>query len=469
MVVLFCTSTNVEKLAITLNLSYFISKRISESRQSGFSATIHLIAIASISIGLFAAILAFLIMKGFQNTVKSKIYDFSGHILVTKFSMNNSPEERPMDYHIDIYQNKQNYPFIRHVQEFAHKAGLVKTDNEVLGVVMKGVGRSFDVEGFKTNLIEGKFIELPDSGYANQVVLSKIISDKIQAKVGDAITVHFFQNPPRSRKLKVTGIYETNLSEYFDSKVIITDIRLIQRLNDWPDSVAGGLEVFLDFDKFDKGALWTEAASEVWNEQRYGGPAERAGQLAAGMWDHLINYSYESRAVDKSIERIGKSMDYDLNMEKVSDKYLQVFEWLQLLSRQVNILLGIILFVICLNMVSIIFLLVMERTQMIGMLKALGAQNKTVRQVFVYNGMLLITKGLVIGNVIGIGLCYLQDRFKIIKLNPHDYYMSFVPVSWHWEIIIVLNILTFIVVTLVLLLPTMIITRIDPIKSIRFN
>jgi lipoprotein-releasing system permease protein len=464
-VILFCTITNAEKLTITVNLSYFISKRITEARQSGFSATIHLIAVTSIAIGLFAAILSFLIMKGFQETVKNKIYGFSGHLLVTKFSMNNSPEERPMNYHIDIYENKKAYPFIKHVQEFAHKPGLVKTENEVLGVVVKGVGRSFALEDFKPNIIEGKFIDLPDSGYANQVVLSKIISDQIQAKVGDAITVHFFQNPPRARRLKVTGIYETNLSEYFDSKVIITDIRLIQRLNDWSDSLAGGLEIVLDTKYFSQNELRLKQARQS-NEQ-----VDDEGNVVQGrgLLGNILAFDYESAAIDESAGRIGESMDYDLNVEKVSDKYLQVFEWLHLLSRQVNILLAIILFVICLNMVSIVFLLVMERTQMIGLLKALGAGNKTVRQVFIYNGIILIGKGLVIGNLIGVALCFAQDRFKIIKLNPHDYYMSFVPISWHWEIIIVLNILTFFVVTVVLLLPTMIISRINPIKAIRFD
>lgn len=448
-----------------MNLSYFISKRITESRQSGFSATIHLIAVASIAIGLFATILSFLIMKGFQETVKNKIYGFSGHLLVTKFSMNNSPEERPMNFHVDIYQNRKAYPFIKHIQEFAHKAGLVKTDNEVLGVVVKGIGKSFNVKDFRPNIIEGKFIELPDSGYANQVVISKTISDKIQAKVGDAITVHFFQNPPRSRRLKVTGIYETNLSEYFDSKVIITDIRLIQRLNDWSDSLAGGLEIVLDFDQFKSSELRLKHASQDREE------VDHEGNVIAGksFLGSLVSFDFDDAVVDEAIERIGESMDYDLNIEKVSDKYQQVFEWLQLLSRQVNILLGIILFVICLNMVSIVFLLVLERTQMIGLLKALGAGNKTVRQVFIYNGISLIAKGLLIGNVIGIGLCFLQDRFKIIKLNPHDYYMSFVPISWHWEIVVLLNILTFVVVTLVLLLPTMVISRISPIKAIRFD
>jgi lipoprotein-releasing system permease protein len=462
---LFCTFTQGEKLAITLNLSYFISKRITEARQSGFSATIHLIAVASIAIGLFATILSFLVMKGFQETVKNKIYSFSGHLLVTKFSMNNSPEERPMNFHIDIYDNKKAYPFISHIQEFAHKPGLVKTENEVLGVVVKGIGKSFGIKDFQPSIVEGKFIDLPDSGYANQVIISKVISEKIQAKVGDAITVHFFQNPPRSRKLKVTGIYETNLSEYFDSKVIITDIRLIQRLNDWPDSLAGGLEVVIDQEYFRSGELRLNHASK--KSERIDDEGNVIG--SDNMLGNLLNFDYEDAVLDESIERIGSSMDYDLNIEKVSDKYVQVFEWLQLLSRQVNILLAIILFIICLNMVSIIFLLVMERTQMIGLLKALGAGNKIVRNVFVYNGMLLIVKGLVIGNIIGIGLCFLQDRFKIIRLNPHDYYMSFVPVSWHWDIVLFLNIITFLVVTVVLLLPTMIISRINPIKAIRFD
>jgi lipoprotein-releasing system permease protein len=201
------------------------------------------------------------------------------------------------------------------------------------------------------------------------------------------------------------------------------DIRLIARLNDWADSVAGGLEVFVkDINRIDD-----------------------AGMAMAEM------------------------IDFDLNIEPVSNKYIQVFEWLHLLSRQVNILLVIILIVVCVNMISIILILVMERTQMIGMLKALGAADGMIRSVFVYNGIALIVKGLLLGNAIGLGLCYIQYKFKIITLNPEDYYMSFVPISWHWEIVLILNLLTFVVVTLVLLLPTAIISRITPIKAIRFD
>jgi lipoprotein-releasing system permease protein len=407
-----------------LNLSYFISKRISREQKEGFSSAIHKIAIISIGIGLGASIISFLVMLGFQEKVKDKVFGFSGHLMITKFTMSNAPEEQPMNYHIDIYDRQAQFPFIDHVQEYAHKPGLVKTDNdEVLGVVVKGVGRDYNVQAFKENMVEGRFIEFPDSTYANEVVISRIISAKIQANVGDDVIIHFFQNPPRFRRLKVTGIYETNLSEYFDSRVVIADIRMIQRLNDWSDSLAGGLEVFVrDRDQIDD-----------------------AGYA------------------------IGETMDFDLNIERISDKFSQVFEWLQLLGRQVNILLGIILIVVCVNMISIVLILVMERTQMIGMLKALGAHNRFIRSIFIYNGINLIFRGLLLGNIIGLGLCYLQYRFSIIKLNPHDYYMSFVPIGWHWGVILLLNILTFLVVTVVLLIPTMVIARINPIKTIRFD
>jgi lipoprotein-releasing system permease protein len=406
-----------------LNLSYFISKRISRDQKEGFASTIHKIAVASIGVGLGAAIVSFLIMLGFQENVKNRIYNFSGHLVITKFSMSNSMEETPLNINVDLYKYYSQLGYVRHMQEYAHKAGLVKTESEVLGVVVKGVGKTFDTATFKSNLIEGRFIHFPDSGYSHEVVLSKIIASKLNTKVGDQVTVHFFQNPPRFRRLKVTGIYETNLSEYFDGKVIMGDIRLISRLNDWADSVAGGLEVFVkDINKI-----------------------EEAGMAMSEM------------------------IDYDMNIEPVSSKYIQVFEWLHLLSRQVNILLIIILIVVCVNMISIILILVMERTQMIGMLKALGASDKLIRTIFVYNGVSLIVKGLLLGNVIGLGLCYLQYQFKIVKLNPEDYYMSFVPISWHWEMVGILNLLTFLVVTIVLLLPTAIISRINPIKAIRFD
>ncbi|HLT72740.1 MAG TPA: ABC transporter permease [Cyclobacteriaceae bacterium] len=406
-----------------MNLSYFIARRISREQPQGFSSAIHKIAIASIGIGLAALIVSFLILNGFQETIQNKIYGFSGHLLVTKFTTNNSPEGTPMDYNIGLFNNYQDFPHVRHVQEFAVKAGLIKTKEDVLGVLLKGVGKSFDQELFQENMVEGSFINLPDSGYANEIVISRIIANKLNTAVGDNIIIHFFQDPPRYRRLKITGVYETNLSEYFDSHHVIGDIRLIQRLNDWADSICGGLEVF----------------------------ATNVSQI------------------DPAGYAIAERLDYDLNIERVSDRFIQVFEWLNLVSRQVKILLVIILTVVCINMISIILILVMERTQMIGILKAVGAGDRFIRSVFVYGGINLIIKGLLLGNILGLGLCFLQDRFRIITLNAADYYMSEVPISWHWEIVLLLNILTFVVVTVVLMLPTMIIARINPIKAIRFD
>jgi lipoprotein-releasing system permease protein len=324
---------------------------------------------------------------------------------------------------MDLYNHPEKFPMIDHVQEYAHKPGLIKTEDEVLGVLFKGVGKSFDLNRFKDNIVDGEFIHIPDSGYSREVMLSKTIADKLKITTGDEIVVHFFQNPPRTRKLKVSGLYETNLSDYFDSKIIIGDIHLVSRLNDWADSVAGGLQIYLKD---------VNQSQEAW-------------------------------------EYLREAVDYDLYIEQTSETYVQVFEWLGLVNRQVVILLVIILTVVCVNIISVVLILVMERTQMVGMLKALGAKNGLVRSVFVYNGVNLIIKGLFFGNLIGLGACYLQHQFKFIKLNPRDYYMNYVPIGWNWEAVIFLNILVFAIVTVVLLLPTAIISRISPIKAIRFD
>lgn len=455
-----------------MNLSYFISKRIRHTEGNSFSSIIHKIAVASIAIGLAAAIVSFLIMQGFQSAVKNKIYGFSNHLLVTKYTMSNAVEEQPFDFKISLYNEPAQFEFVKHVQEFSHKAGLIKTDTEVLGVVFKGVGKSFDVSRFNENLIEGKFIHFPDSGYSNEVLLSRVIADKINAKTGDDIVIHFFQNPPRFRKLTVSGIYETNLSDYFDSKVIMGDIRMVQRLNDWAPNEAGGLEIEVDLKSYNEFTLWREDLTRYvyYVQEEIDNDPEVTNKFFATI-SALLDYKFDFDKVtmEESARKIGESIDYDLYLETVRDKYIQVFEWLDLIKRQVKILLVVILVVVCVNMISVILILVMERTQMVGILKAMGAQNRFIRSVFLYNGMNLIVKGLFFGNVVGLGLCFLQDQFKFISLNPHDYYMEYVPIQWSWTTVVLLNVIIFVTVLIVLLLPTRFITRINPIQAIRFD
>jgi len=406
-----------------LNLSYFISRRITDKQQDSFSSTIHKIAIASIGVGLAVMIVSFLILKGFQDTVKNKIYSFSSHLQVTKYTMGNSFEETPISTNNEVYNNYEKYDFIEHVQEYTHKAGLIKTDTEVLGIIFKGVTPRFDVEHFSENIKEGRFIEFEKDDYAKEVMISKDIASKLRLKLNDEIVVHFIMDPPRVRKLKVVGIYETNLSEYYDDKFIIGDMGLIQRLNNWADSVAGGMEVFIK----------------------------------------------DVNKVDQAEEKLDEILEYDLFVEKVKDKYIQVFDWLMLISRQVNIFLGIILFVVCVNMVSIILILIMERTQMVGLLKSLGATHGQIRRIFTYSGIQLVVKGLLLGNLLGIGVCLIQYYFKVIPLNPRDYYMSYVPIGWDWQTVIFLNVMTFVVVSLIILIPGSVVARINPIKTLRFD
>lgn len=407
-----------------MNLSRFIANRIRHSK-GAFANTVHKIAVTSIALGLAASIVSFLIMKGFQENVQHKVFSFSSHLNVNKLSPNNSVEEPSFSTNFDLVTNPEKYPFVEHIQEYAHKAGLAKTEDELLGVLLKGVGKSFDQNRFKESLIDGKFIAFSDSGYSNDIVVSKIISDKLKVKAGDDLVIHFFQNPPRFRKLKIAGIYETNLADYFDSKIILCDLGLIKRLNNWPDSVAGGLQIYLT----DSKPQTTQAAFET-----------------------LVD-----------------SLPFELYVEKTSDRYVQVFEWLHLISRQVNILLIVILIVVCVNMISVVLILVMERTSMIGLLKALGSANGLIMKIFLNQGSNLIVVGLAMGNMIGLGLCFLQDKFKFIKLDAKNYYISYVPVSWHWDIVLTLNLLVFVVVWLVLLIPVTSVSRIHPIKAIRFD
>jgi lipoprotein-releasing system permease protein len=285
------------------------------------------------------------------------------------------------------------------------------------------VGTDFDSTRFKRNISQGSFIRYDSSGYSTDVLISQKIANTLLLDTGDNVRMYFIDPPNnRIRKLHVRGIYDTGIEE-FDDQVILGDIRLIQRLNDWPDSLVGGFEVFL----------------------------KSSGQA------------------DQAEEALQDELDYSLFVEKVSDKYVQIFEWLNLINNNVVVFLALILFVACFNITSILLILIMERTQMIGILKALGAKNRQIRRIFTYNGLLLVVKGMLIGNVIGIGFGLLQSYFKIIPLDPENYYMSFVPIQWDFLTIVLLNLLTFVVVALVLGIPTVVILRIDPIKAIRFD
>lgn len=404
-----------------MNISYFISSRISKSKISSFSSVIHKIAIASIGLGLAVMLVSFLILRGFQENIRNRVVSFGGHLQVTRYTMSSMFGENPVVADQAFAQNPENFPFIEHVQQFAYKPGLLKTEEEVQGVVLKGIGPDFRQSYFKENMVAGKIPEFTDTAASTQVVISQKIADKLRLKLNDEVIMYFVQNPPRFRRLQIEGIYSTGMED-FDEALILGDIGLIRKLNNWPDSVVGGYEVFVkDFSK-----------------------------------------------LEEAQEKLYEASNYDYYIEKVTDKHMQLFEWLSLLDRNVLIFLIIILFVAFFNIISILLILIMERTSMIGILMALGARGGQLRNLFLYNGMQMVVKGLLWGNAIGLGFGAIQYYFQLIPLDKQNYYMDYVPIQWNWPLIVLLNLVVFIISLLIMLIPTMVISRIRPIKAIKF-
>jgi len=383
---------------------------------------IHKIAILSIAVGLGIMILSFIIMRGFQDTITDKLVGFGGHLQVTKYTLNSTYEELPISKEDSVYRKLHEVQFIDHIQGVAHKVGLIRTEEEIHGVIFKGVDDQFNMERFGQSLLEGRFIQVNDSSPSYEIMISKKIADLLLLGIGDEVRIYFIQNPPRIRRLVITGIYSSGMEE-FDDKTIIGDISVIQQLNDWRHSLVGTLEIFID------------------------------------------NFN----RIDEAEDYLFEMVDYDLFVDKITDKHIEIFDWLSLVGRNVTILLVLILFVASFNMISVLLILIMERTQMIGILKAVGASNRMIRRIFTYQGIRLIMWGLLWGNVIAIGLGWIQKKFKLIPLDPENYYMDYVPIKWEWMGIIGINVLVLIIISSVLIVPTLIISRIDPIRSMRFD
>lgn len=405
-----------------MNLPLFISKRISTGSSESFSETISRIAVVSIALGLAVLILAFMVLFGFKREIQNKIYSFSGHLIINKYTLSTSFEETSITVDKDLLDQLDSYPLTEHVQPYAMKAALLKTEEEVQGVIIKGIDSSFDTLRFQDHMTEGRLPRLSTEGYTSEVVISERIANYLELSVEDEVLVYFVQNPPRFRRLTVTGIYSTGLEE-FDEKIILGDLNLIRRINNWPDSLAGGIEIFIsDTDRMH------EATEELFNQ-----------------------------------------LDIDLYVDNVQNRYLQIFEWLNLLNRNVVILLVIILAVSGTSIISILLILIMERTRMIGVLKAIGASNRLIRRIFILNGVQLIIRGMIWGNGVGLGLGLLQHYLRVIPLDASNYYMDHVPIVIDIPTIIGLNILVLAIIGLTLLIPVAIISNIKPVKAIRFD
>lgn len=402
--------------------AYFISGRVSVKGGGQFSRLVYVVAIAGIAVGVAIMVAAYLILAGFRTEIKAKVYDFSGHVHVRGFSTSQGMEEASISNQQE-WMGLMDNPAIASVEAVAYLPALLRLANdEVEGLVIKGVNASFDTLRFGKYLEEGRFPSLVNEGYTTEVLISTQQARRLQLELGERVNAFFFQNPPRARPLQIVGIYNTGFEE-FDRNIIIGDLGMIQRLNNWGLDEAGMLEIHLQ------------------NEQDY--------DYALSLVDDFAGFEYF--------------------VQDVRRKYLDTFDWLLIITNNVNTFLGLIMFVACFNMAAVLFILIMERKNMIGILKALGSPDQEIRRIFWFLGAKIVMRGLLIGNAIGIGICWLQYRFSIIKLDPTNYFMDEVPVHWEWGPVLFINALTLLLVLMALFIPLQRVSRITPVESIRFD
>jgi len=410
-----------------MNTELFIAKRIFSIRELGnLSRPAVRVAIVSIVLSIAVMIVSVAIVTGFQKGIGDKVIGFGSHIQVSKFDSNESLEGQPINKKQSFYPSFDTVPGIRHIQVYATKAGIIKTDEQMQGVIFKGIGSDYDWSFFKDKIVDGKIFTVKDSVRSQDVIISKILANRLKLKTGDSLRMYFIvkdQMQPKGRKLHISGIYETGLDEEFDEVYVIGDIAQIQSLNKWNANQVAGFEI-------------------------------------------LIN---DFKDIDKMSEYVYKNIPYDLNVKNAKQLNPQIFDWLGLQDMNVIIILTLMIVVAAINMISTLLILILERTNMIGILKALGAKNASIRKIFLYTSANLIGKGLLWGNIFAIGVCLLQQKFGIIKLQQDQYYLSTVPIHLTFLSIVLLDAGTLIVCFLMLIIPSYIITKISPVKAIRFS
>lgn len=414
-----------------MRVEYFIAKRISREKKgtNHFSGTITGIVIAGIAISLTVIIAAVAIVTGFKNEVRNKVIGFGSHIQITNYDSNLSYETKPINKEEDFLPELSRIKGVEHTQVFALKAGIVKTKDDIHGLVLKGIDQDFDWSFFDKSTVEGARFFLSDSATSNQIFISSFVARKLKLKPDDSFQMWFIDETPRFRKFNISGIYETSLAQ-FDETFALVDIRHIQKLNDWERNQVSGLE--LSIENFNK----------------------------------LDNVTWQARDIVASHYFDDGSR---LKVQNIVEKYPQIFDWLELQDLNVVIIIILMLVVAAFNMISGLLILILDRTRMIGVLKALGGKNLMIRKIFLYQAGYLIVKGLLWGNAIGLGICYIQQKFEIISLNPENYYLTTVPINLDIINILLINAGTIFIIMLFLLLPSLLVSRISPAKTIRFN
>ena len=415
-----------------MNFPLFIARRIYSKNdgQRMVSKPAIRIATAGVAIGLAVMIVSVSVVFGFKHTIRDKVVGFGSHIQVMNLSSVNSTENYSICIDDSMVKVLEGIDGVRHVQRYTNARGILKTDDDFLGVVFKGIGPEYETDYLKENLVEGQIPAFSDTTNTGKLLLSRIMADKLNIKTGDRIYAYFIdEDNVRTRRFTVEGIYQTNMTR-FDEIICYTDLYTASKLNRWTaDRCTGGEVLVSDFDKLNT------------------------------VYDHIIN-------------KVNRTQDRDgcmFSSQTIYEAYPQIFTWLELLDINVWIILGLMICLAGITMTSGLLIIILERTSMIGVLKALGSRNKAIRHTFLWFSAFIISRGLLLGDGIGIGIVLLQNLTGIITLDPQTYYVSEAPMELNIPIIIVLNIATLLVSISVLIIPSFFISHIHPAKSMRYE
>ena len=415
-----------------MNWKLFIARRIYKKNEGGreVSKPAVRIAMLGIAIGLAIMIVSIAVVIGFKHQVRDKVVGIGSDIVISNFEAQNTYETSPIVANDSLFAQLQTLEGVRHLQRYSTKPGMIMTDTDFEGMVLKGISTEYDLSFIKRHLVEGEIPMFTDTVASQQVLISQTNALKLKLKVGDKIYTYFVDDDHiRARRLTIAGIYQTNFTAY-DELFLISDLYTVNRLNNWKADQVSGVEIQVkDYDKLEDVRELVHEKVDVQTD-KYGG----------------IYFT-----------------------QSIEDLHPEIFAWLGLLDMNVWVILILMIGVAGFTMISGLLIIILERTNMIGVLKALGANNWSIRNIFLNFSMFLIGKGMLIGNVIGLLLCFLQYQFHIIKLDPSTYYVSYVPIEMNWGIFILLNICTFIVSVLMLIGPSYLIAHIHPAKSIRFE
>lgn len=406
-----------------MNFSYFIANRITFKSKRTFSRLIVRIAVIGIALGLAVMILSLAIVRGFKQEIREKIRGFSGDIEIVKYDLNNSYENSPFRTDPIFSKKCLNNPLFSKLMPFATKPGIIKANNEIEGVVLKGVDKTYDWSFFKKSMVSGKTMDFTDTvNVKKQILISQTLANRLKLKVGDKIIMYFVQDQMRRRPFTIRGIFSFGIEEV-DKTFVVGDLSLITRLNNWNADEIGGYEI------------------------------------------KIKNFD-DLNSANAAVENI---LPTKLKSFTVVDNYPTIFSWLDLLDGNTKVVLVLMIIVALINMVSALLIMILERTALIGMLKAMGATNWTIQKIFLYNSFYLIGLGMLFGNLFGIGIGLLQYITHIFTLDEASYYMSFVPIQFNFSDLILLNAGTLLICLLVMVIPSMLVSKISPVKAILFK